>query len=328
MKKTAYLLLVVVALFSAYWANAQIEDQSYAILLWHDFDQSQKRLTFHANNQDFCDYYLYVSFINAEGFEGMLSGTPVTVTPGRHQILNYRVRDGATRLSYNYRYAMYRGSSSKKLKADFTYALPAVAEKAVTATVVENQLGYQLSFGLPSDTVYACRGGVMCDDNLKDNTAKGYRHFSDNRNLSQITVYHADGSFGEYVVRGKSLIYPGASVKMGDPIALAEGDGSYSVRFSTYFLDKNKLRDNKIGNKHTHFRPFFQTVGEGKVRMETGKTYLCGYTDEMRMQEMSRREKKKFLKNKSKLEKQADEKQTDEKQADEKQTNEAQTNEE
>jgi hypothetical protein len=308
MKKAAYLLLVVGALFSVCRANAQMQDPSYALQLWHDFDQSQGRLTFHVNNQDFCDYYLYISFIHAVGFEGMSSGAPVTVSHGRHQILNYRVREGATSLSYDYRYAMYRGNSNKKLKADFTYALPAVAKEAVTATVVENQAGYQLSFGLPSDTVYACRGGVMCDDNLKDNTAKGYRHFSDNRNLSQITVYHADGSFGEYVFRGKSLIYPGASVKMGNPIALVEGDGWYAVRFSAYFLDKNKLRDDKVGNKHTHFRPFFQTVDEGKVRLETGKTYLCEYTDEMRMQEMSRREKKNFLKNKLKLEKQTDEK--------------------
>jgi hypothetical protein len=121
MKKIVYLQLVFVALFSVYQANAQIQDPYKAIQLWHDFDQTQKRLTFHAENKDFCDYYLYISFIQAEGFEGMpSSGTSVNVAPGRRQILTYRVKEGAPRYSYRYHHVMYRGSH-KKPNVDFIY---------------------------------------------------------------------------------------------------------------------------------------------------------------------------------------------------------------
>jgi hypothetical protein len=284
-------------LFPVYQTHAQIQDQNNAIHLSDDFDANLGRLVFYAENRDFCDYYLYISFVNAEGFSGMAAGVYVPVFPaGKKQILNYRVETGATRYSYNYHYAMYRGDVGKKPNVDFIYSLPVADKEAVTARIAENQDGYQLAFGLTSDTVYACRGGVMCDDNLKDNTSKGRHFFNNNRNLSQITVYHADGSFGEYVFKGKSLVYSGQKVKTGSPIAIVERRGNESLRFSVYFLDKNKLKNNTIGNKHTHFRPFFQTANEGKTRLENGRTYLCEYTNEMLMQEMSKREKKNFLK--------------------------------
>jgi hypothetical protein len=193
---------------------------------------------------------------------------------------------------------MYRGDFRKKPDIDFIYSLPVAEKEAVTAWIAENKDGYQLSFDLTSDTVYACRAGVMCDDKLKDNTTKGHKYFNDNRSLSKITLYHSDGTFGEYVFKGKSLIYPGEKIKIGDPIAIIKRQER--LLFSVYFLDKNKLNDRNIGNKHTHLRPFFQTVNEGKTRMENNRTYLCEYTDEMLMQEMSKREKKVFLKNKSK----------------------------
>jgi hypothetical protein len=276
-----------------------MQDPDNAVQLSHDFDQMQRRLSFQSDNRDFCDYHLYISFIHAEGFDGMSSGTSLTVGPGKRQVLTYRVREGASRYSYNYHYAMYRGDSRTKPNVDYIYALPVTAGNTVMASVVENPEGYQLAFDLSSDTVYACRGGVVCDDDLKDNTVKGHKYFNDNRRRTQITVYHADGSFGEYVFRGKPLVYPGQNVKMGAPIALVERTGNHSLRFSAYFLDKNKLKSNAQGNKHTHFRPFFQTVNEGKVRLENGTTYLCEYTDEMLMQEMSKREKKNFLKNRT-----------------------------
>ena len=294
MRKRIYLLIVLP--FFVYQTIAQIQDPDLAIQLSYNFDQAQGRLIFYSDNRDFCDYYLSIFFLNSEGFEGMSFESPVTVGHGRRQIKTYKVKAGATRYSYNYGYAMYRGGFRKKTTIDFIYSLPVAIKESVQAWIVENQEGYQLSFALPADTVYACRGGVMCDDNLKDNTAKGYKHFNDNRNMAQITVYHPDGSFGEYVFRGKSLVYPGEKIKMGSPIGLI--DRTDRLRFSVYFLDKNKLKDKSIGNKHTHFRPFFQTVSEGKTRLENNTTYLCAFTDEMLMQDMSNREKKIFLKNK------------------------------
>jgi hypothetical protein len=291
----------IIVLLFVYQINAQsFQDPNSAVQLSDKFDESQGRLTFYADNKDFCDYYLYISFLYSEGFQGMATGASVVVSPGQRPIMNYRVNEKATRYGYNYRYAMFRGNTDKKTDVEFSYALPVANEETTFAVITENREGYQLAFELPTDTVYACRGGVICNDDLKDNTAKGNKSFSDNRSLSQITVYHADGTFGEYVFKGKSLTYPGQDIKTGAPIAIVNNSlKKYSVRFSVYFLDKNKVKDQNIGNKHTHFRPFFQTYDEGKVRLENEKAYICELTDEMLMQDMSKRERKKFLKNRT-----------------------------
>jgi hypothetical protein len=287
-----------IALLSVFQANAQLfQDPNSAVQLSDNFDESQKRLTFYADNKDFCDYYLYISFVYSEGFHGMTSGTSAVVSHGQSQIMNYKVNENATRYGYNYRYTMFRGNTNKKPNVEFSYSLPVANGETIFAETIENQEGYQLAFELPTDTVYACRGGVICNDNLKDHSAKGYKNFNDSRILSQITVYQLDGTFGEYVFNGKPLVYPGERIKIGVPIAVMDSAlEKHSVRFSVYFLDKNKVKDENIGNKHTHFRPFFQTYSTGKVRLENGKAYICELTDEMLMQEMSKKERKKFLK--------------------------------
>jgi hypothetical protein len=292
----------VIVLLAVFQLNAQsFQDPDNAVLLSDNFDKNLGRLTFHADNKDFCDYYLSVFFLYSEGFQGMASGTSMVVNHGQQQIRNYKVNEQATRYGYNYRYAMFRGNPNKKPNVEFAYSLPTANAETILAATTENQEGYQLAFELPADTVYACRGGVICDDNLKDHTAKGYKSFSSSRGLSQITVYHTDGTFGEYVFKGKSLVHPGEDIQIGTPIAVIDNSfEKYSVRFSAYFLDKNKVKDKDIGNKHTHFRPFFQTHDEGKVRLENGKTYISELTDEMRMQDMSKGERKKFLKNRAK----------------------------
>jgi hypothetical protein len=292
-------LLIDFLLLLVLQANAQtMQDPNNAVQLSDNFDGSLGRLTFNADNRDFCDYCLTIFFIYAEGFSGIATQTSSVISRGQHQIRNYKVMENASRIGYNYQYAMYRGNPDKKINIDFNYCLPAADEESVTAVEVENNEGYQLAFELPSDTVYACRGGIVCDDDLKDFTAKGYKSFNDNRNQSKITVYHNDGSFSEYVFKGKSLVFPGQAVKMGSPIAIVQNIADkYSMCFSTYFLDKNKLADNNTGNKHTHFRPFFQTYNYGKLRLENNRVYICEHTDEMLMQDMSKREKKNFLKN-------------------------------
>ncbi|MDR0540871.1 MAG: hypothetical protein LBH19_01520, partial [Dysgonamonadaceae bacterium] len=72
MKKFAYLLIVVQ--FFVYETVAQMQDPDNAVQLSHDFDQHQGRLAFYSDNRDFCDYYLYVTFVYAEGFEGITTG--------------------------------------------------------------------------------------------------------------------------------------------------------------------------------------------------------------------------------------------------------------
>ena len=216
------IIISLILLLSVYQINAQsMQDPNNAIELSDDFDQSQMRLTLYADNKDFCSYYVYISFHYSEGFTGVPpQGIYVTVERGKSQILSYKMREGANRYGYNYSYAMYRGNVNKLPNVDFTYRLPVSIEETVDVHTVENKFGYQLRFEMTTDTVYACRGGIVCDDELKDFTAKGHKTYHDNLKVSQITIYHADGSFGEYVFNGDLLVYPGKIVKMGAPIAI------------------------------------------------------------------------------------------------------------
>jgi len=305
--KTVFLIILL-----SYTCNINAQswqDPDNAVQLSDDFDQTRMQVAFFADNKDFCDYHVQVSFTNTEGFEGMPKTTFLTVARGKRQILNYKVKSGATSYSYRYSYMMYRGSTYKFPNIDFAYRLPVTDGDEISSEITENQFGYQLLFLISNDTLYACRGGIICDDNLKDLSAKGHQTFNSMRNFSQITIYHSDASFGEYVFNGKSLVSPGKIVKMGDPIAILkkndnENDNDYKsvywILFSTYFLDKNKVQDNSHGNKHTHFRPFFQTSNYGKTRLENDINYLCQQTDEMLMQDMNKSQRKSYLKNKSK----------------------------
>jgi hypothetical protein len=304
LKPMRKIIVFVISLLSACHINAQsFQDPSNAVQLSDNFDQTQMRVNFYAENRDFCDYHVEISFSNFEGFAGMPKSTFLTITKGKQQILNYKVREGARSYSYKYTYVMYRGNANKLPNSNFAYRLPVTDGGELFAEIAENIFGYQLKFHIPNDTIYACRGGVVCDDNLKDFSAKGHQTFNTGRSSSQITIYHADGSFGEYVFKGKSLVNNGKTVKMGDPIAIVQKNDIDEgwLLFSAYFLDKNKVKDQSNGHKHTHFRPFFQTYNHGKIRLENKSTYICEQTEEMFMQDMNKRERKAYLKKQAKI---------------------------
>ncbi|MDR1744046.1 MAG: M23 family metallopeptidase [Dysgonamonadaceae bacterium] len=272
-----------------------------AIQLSDKFDAQEGLLTLYGDNRDFCPYYLFITFTDYSNLTGMSGIRSATLPWGNHAIMSFSLSDKTKGYNYRYSYSMYRGDPKSKINIDFPYTLPtAKGATARMARTTENREGYQLSFEVMSDTVYACRGGMMCNDDLRDHTAKGNKNFDGRHSMSQITLYHGDGSFGEYVFKGKSLVYPGQRVKMGQAIGIIETMlDSYFINFSVYFLDKNKVDDRKVGNKHTHFRPFFQTANAGKLRLEREQEYVCELTDEMLMQDMSKKEQKKFLKEKS-----------------------------
>ncbi|MDR1516500.1 MAG: hypothetical protein LBS52_00115 [Dysgonamonadaceae bacterium] len=296
------ILFAACLLSAVFRANAQFQQPvDNAVQLSDKFDAQEGLLTFYGENRDFCPYYLSINFKDYTNFRGMIGSRTIIANPGKQSLLSYSLEDKTKAWNYRYSYLMFRGNPRSKINIDFSYALPtAEGTTAIMARTAENRDGYQLSFEVMSDTVYACRGGIMCNDDLRDHTAKGYKNFDTGRSMTQVTLYHNDGSFGEYVFKGKSLVYPGQRVKMGQAIGVIESMlDNYFVNFSAYFLDKNKVGDSKVGNKHTHFRPFFQTANAGKLRLEREREYVCELSDEMLMQDMSKKEQKKFLKAKS-----------------------------
>ncbi|OJV35182.1 MAG: hypothetical protein BGO29_13040 [Bacteroidales bacterium 36-12] len=297
MYKKIYILVVILLTIGK--ANAQALMVNSAVQVWANFDRERGQLTFMSNNEDFCDYYVEITFLEADGFEGMSynQGISAIVGRGKQQIRIFKTKTGASRYFYRYRYNTYRGNSTKKPNTNFIYALPVSPGNIVTSTIAgASGPGSHLTFDLPADTLYACRGGVMCEDNWNAyQSSSGDKSFSP-VGLSQITLYHDDGSLSKYVFYGKPIIYAGQKTKIGNPIAVIEPYlDKYTVHLSIHFLDRNKLR---TPFKYGDFPPFFQTVNEGKIQLKSGGSYTCELTDKMKMQEMSKGQIRKFNKNK------------------------------
>jgi hypothetical protein len=261
---------------------------SNAVQITTEVDQVAEKVIFNANNQDFCDYVVYLDLGGGHRL--------ITARPGISELYRNKITPG---LSYSgFQYAMYRGNITQNPDIDFAYCLPVAKGDNLIMNANVLSEGYQMNFSSHSDTMYACRGGIVCNDDLTDFTAKGYQHFSNNRILKKFTIYHNDGTFGEYVFVGQPLVSQGQRITMGQPVVLLGTNKINNISFAVYFLDKNKINNKSIGNKHTHFRPFFQTNNEGKVRLEEDKIYFCELNNEMFMQDMSKRQRKKFSENK------------------------------
>ncbi len=247
------------------------------------------KTTFFAECIDYCDYHLIFELTDGYGLPRAIRS--FVVSSGKEELYE-------SNCEYSLIFRFYRGNLHKKPKFDFAYCLP-VAKNQTTSIEVLKSYGYQMSFKLPSDTIYACRDGIVCNDNLSDDTTEGYSAFNRSRWLSQITIYHDDGSFGQYTFQGEPLIYPGENIKMGMPIAVIK-ENLKSVMFSVYYLDESKVKNKESESKHSYLQPFFQTHHLEKTHLESNKSYICELNDEMQMQDMNKREKNKFLKNKLK----------------------------
>ena len=296
MKKLLFLLLLSLSVYSV-----SAQQFKLAVQVKNEWEETNDGyvLEFTASNDDYCDYYFYMELGNVVAFRGARSPYFTSVRPGSGSIMKLTPISQNALTSANYRFWVFRGNINSELNADFRYALPIKIGDSVRAFEKENS-NYTLIFDLgntTTDTIYASRRGVVCNDILSDYSAKGHDGFKGQ--AQQITVYHKDGSFGEYKGFTTPLVSPGSNVEMGTPIALVrkEGENPKIVEFAVYFLDKNKVENKEIGDKHSHLRPFFHTP-QGDIRLENNISYVSERTDEMMIQDMSKREAKKYQKSK------------------------------
>lgn len=266
---------------------------------WQDGGTAGYYYELTANNEDYCDYYLSLDLLNYGLFRGSQAHHFTSVHRGYSSIMRLTPARKNSYQGAQFYYATLRGNIYLNVNVDFQYALPIKAGDSVRVFPKENS-DYTLVFDLKNtttDTIFACRRGIVCDDQYSDNSAKGSRGYKGKAN--QITIYHKDGSFGEYKGFTKPLVLAGRTVEMGTPIAIVqrEGDSPKFVEFAVYFLDKNKVENKETGSKHTHLRPFFRTTA-GNLRLESETNYFGERNNEMLMQDMSNKEIKKFMKDK------------------------------
>lgn len=286
MKKiVAAFSLFLFCIFSAYSQN---ENKVITFdFVWSD----EGNLTIYALNNDCCDYHLIFHLPSPQGL------TPVggdrkqkVIESGRTEIMslkrtqNYNVNPG------KYSYLFYPGNTHLKPNLDYQYALPIVAGDSLFVLPVQSEL-YTQKFDLKNanDTIYASRGGVVCDYLL--------------RKAETVTVYHKDGTMADYKpIRkfSKILVLPGNKVKAGQPIAVLD-PSQREVLFSVYFLEKNKIREGI--NPHSGLVPLFQTADKNNLKLEFHKCYIAELNTDMITQDMSKKERAKYLKNLTKTEK-------------------------
>ncbi len=276
------------------------KDQAVEISVQHSANGD---INFMSNNKDYCDYYV---ILNVSEIRGYSANTPFpykrVMKPGNQRILTLKRLSDSSSPYYSWRYSVYKGNDRAKLNLDYVYSLPTKTGDSLRITT-SNDRDYTLIFNLKnaSDTIFASREGRICDSSLSDQTVK-----TANTRDNKVIVYHKDDSFAEYSLIDEPLVNPGDYVEIGQPIAIVKtkknsnNKDQKNVKFSVYYLDKNKVQDRETGHKHSSLIPTFYTVDYGNVKLDEKTTYIAGITDDMITQEMSDKEKKKYEEKKNK----------------------------
>ena len=196
-------------------------------------------------------------------------------------VVEYYKKNSVVNKPENGSYNFYRGVFPMDFNPSFVYSLPVRPNSNVEWMIDPRERSRTFTFKINyRDTVYACRRGVVCKTDY----------------LSGVLLYHKDDTFAAYLNLSELLVFPGESVDVGTPIALASHSG-LSVSF--FFLDENLFQNGKpSGYAYTHFSPVFRT-DKGDVKLAKGEKYTCVLDEQLIMQDMGKSEQKKYLKRKS-----------------------------
>lgn len=217
-------------------------------------------------NSDYCPYTIRRDNTNL-----------FIINPGKN-IVEYFKKNSALKSPKAESYTYFRGKFPKDFNPNLVYALPVKCGSEVEWVIDPRERSRTFAFKINDrDTVYASRCGIVCKTDYP----------------SGILVKHNDESFAAYLNLSEQLVFPGETVDVGQPIALASYGGS-SVSF--FFLDENLFNNGKPGGyAYTHFSPVFRT-DKGDTKLEEDTKYTCVIDDALIIQEMSKSKQKKYLK--------------------------------
>ncbi len=217
-------------------------------------------------------------------------------------------------IDYSYTYRSMRGNPNARIDKDFTYILPFKKNTEVYVRSLYN-LGKHFNEEKPKNwtayqfytkgeqQVVAVRKGLVVKvvDEFQTDTTQ---IFSFKRSKNEVLIEHSDGSLASYkgLKRGSITVKEGQTVKPNDVLGSSDRydkKGKFEIRFCIYYLDKKGVWD--IGTKgkkaklYAYIKPLFYTP-KGKSFLEMRKMVIAACTEEIIMEEFSRREKKKYLK--------------------------------
>jgi len=287
MYKKNFLLVLFISVFSLLSVG---QNKNRAVELTLDYNRDGD-LVCSAENADYCDHYLIFDFSLFGGYKSRESSPyKITIGKGRSEILTFKKMPNSSP-THKFTYRSYRGNINTKPNLDYIYTLPAKTGDSIQFMLSQG-MDYTMSFDFNNcnDTIYACRAGIVCEHRLTDFSSKS------RTNKDRIIIFHKDKTFGEYSSYTKALVNPGTYVEAGEPIAITERKKDRILLFSVYYLDKNKVANESIGNKHSGLIPIFHTLNMGNTKLEEKKIYIAETTPDVITQEMSKKEKSKYEK--------------------------------
>lgn len=267
-------------------------------------------VVFMANNSDFCDYFVTLSF-NGLSNTTAPPTAQVNVRPGLSQILKLTPVRKNEPIRFGYSYSYIKGNSNPKINAQFRYLLPVKEGKSTSANELKNLtefLGkpvppnwYALSFTMnEGDTVYAARGGVVCRINpagkVTGNTGTIYTS-----STNSVEIFHEDGTIAKYdLLKNKGILArSGQKINAGDPVGIiGKVYDSVVLNFIVYYLDKNLIQNDLgfLSAGYSSYKPKFALTEKTGSLLTPGEMYTALKPVSVIMQEMSKKEKERYLK--------------------------------
>jgi len=148
----------------------------------------------------------------------------------------------------------------------------------------------------------AVRRGLVVEvvDEFIADTTKDYTF---KRTVNKVLIEHKDGTLARYTgFKGGSIkVKPGQYVYPQEELGYSgkyDAGKGYQLHFYIYYLNTKKidnLSEKEKMNRYAYLDPCFHWKG-GESKIVPENDYVAESTEELIMQEFSRREKKKYLK--------------------------------
>jgi hypothetical protein len=218
-------------------------------------------------------------------------------------------------ISFSYKIKYIIGNPDPKIDNEIIYALPFKTGKTVKILEASN-VGEKyfeskkpidwksfIVYSNEPDTIYAMRKGVVIriiDKYINDD--KLNKTYTSERN--SILIEHIDGSYASYKGFDKNQILIKLGQKVYPHTVLGKlekfNKTNYRLDFNTFHYLENLLDDKKStlknrNHKRKYLNPNFFTDNINK-KIESRESYNVSFSEEIKLQEFSRREKKKYKK--------------------------------
>ncbi|MGK7392663.1 MAG: hypothetical protein ACNS60_20075 [Candidatus Cyclobacteriaceae bacterium M2_1C_046] len=273
--------VTVLVLFISFSSTSQV------IKVWDEFDAARMEYIFYAENQTFEKYTVEVNF------DGILENVSFshrlpfkgTVDRGKTEIFKLKKIRADAHVNYTYAFSFRRGCDRYRLKNDIEYLFPVKPNTQTHIVQIGNpsenpapNTFYALNFRLKKgDPVYAVRMGKIIA--IKNSTEDPDKY---------IEVQHEDCTIARYT----TLSTDGAMHNLGDTVF--PGEILSSFQGNSDFLNLQFMYG--VDEGWVYYTPKFYLFDHGKLPID--QEVVSKFSDEIIMQEMTRRDRKRFQSNK------------------------------